>query len=78
MEPKRHPKPWKIEPKGNQNEQQKPSMTPFRNMVEQVSKKNAERGSAALALGSHLNTQIQKQSQKTRPRKHTQINHGKT
>ena len=39
-------------------------MTPFRNRVEQVSKKDAERGSAALALGSHLKTQIQNKSHK--------------
>ena len=35
-----------------------PYMTPFRNKVEQVSKKDAERVPAALALGSHLKSGI--------------------
>ena len=64
-------------PKGS-NGAKEPSMTPFRNRVEQVSKKDAEMGSAALALGSHLKTKIQNKSQKTHPRKHAKINYGKT
>ena len=68
----------KNEAKREPKRAKEPSMTPFRNRVEQVSKKDAERGSAALALGSHLKTQIQKKLPKTHPRKHAKINHGKT
>jgi hypothetical protein len=64
----------KREPKGPKE----PYMTPFRNRVEQVSKKDAERGSAALALESHLKTKIQNKSPKTHSRKHAKIEHGKT
>ena len=79
--PKWNPKGIPNHEKRSQKEpkrQKESSMTPFRNRVEQVSKKDAERGSAALALGSHLKTQIQNKLPKTHPRKHAKINHGKT